>query len=248
MKFSIIVATYNSSNTVSQTIQSILEQSYPHFEIIVQDGVSKDDTLKIIEQFNDSRINILSVPDKGIYDAMNKGITRCSGEIICILNSDDFYNDNFVLENVVKSFEDKSTSCVYGNLVYVDIKNIHRVVRKWISGPYQEKKWLYGWMPPHPSFFVRKGCYDKFGTFDLSLKSSADYELMLRFLYKNKLKVVYLPKILVQMRTGGQSNASFKNRISANKEDKLAWKINGLKPYWFTTILKPLRKIIQYLH
>ena len=247
MKVSIIVATFNSANTVKETINSILNQSFDNFEILVQDGLSSDHTLEIIKGFKDDRIHIVSESDKGIYDAMNKGLERANGDIVGILNSDDFYCSTEVLKNVVDTFLETNCQCLYGDLFYVHEQQTEKVVRKWFSGPYKLSKWKFGWMPPHPSFFVRKEVYAQYGKFNTSLKSSADYELMLRFLYKQQLKVAYLPQVLVHMRTGGQSNANLKNRLFANKEDKQAWKINNLKPFWFTTILQPLRKIIQYI-
>jgi glycosyltransferase involved in cell wall biosynthesis len=185
--------------------------------------------------------------DKGIYDAMNKGLALATGEIIGVLNSDDFYCSNDVIEEVVRAFQQNNTDCLYGDLNYVDPIDTSKIVRKWRSGSFRKENFLKGWMPPHPTFFVRKTCYDQFGKFDTQFKSAADYELMLRFLYKESCSAFYLPKVMIHMRAGGVSNVSLKNRIRANKEDRLAWKINGLKPKWFTLLRKPLSKLIQYL-
>ena len=184
--------------------------------------------------------------DKGIYDAMNKGLAMATGEVIGVLNSDDFYCSNDVIEEVVRVFEQNNTDCVYGDLNYVDPSDTSKIVRKWRSGSFRKENFLKGWMPPHPTFFVRKTCYDKFGTFDTQFKSAADYELMLRLLFKESCSAVHLPKVMIHMRAGGVSNVSLKNRIRANREDRLAWKINGLKPKWFTLLRKPLSKLIQY--
>jgi glycosyltransferase len=152
-----------------------------------------------------------------------------------------------VIADVVSLFEKEQCDAVYGDLVYVDPKEKSRVVRNWKGGAFRPAKFLNGWMPPHPTFFVRRSVYEQFGVFDTSLKSSADYELMLRFLYRHRIPAAYLPKCLVCMRTGGHSNASFANRLRANKEDRLAWKKNGLEPRFYTTLLKPIRKIPQFI-
>ena len=177
---------------------------------------------------------------------MNKGLALATGDIIGVLNSDDFYCSNDVIENVVRAFQENETDCLYGDLNYVDPIDTSKIVRKWRSGAYLRENFLKGWMPPHPTFFVKKSCYDSFGTFDTQFKSAADYELMLRFLFKESCSAQHLPKVMIHMRAGGVSNVSLKNRIRANREDRLAWKINGLKPKWFTLLRKPLSKLTQY--
>ncbi len=180
---------------------------------------------------------------------MNKGISLATGDIIGILNSDDFYDSNEVILSVVKLFQsDPSIDCLYADLAYVDKNKLSRVVRKWVSGSFDRSSFLNGWMPPHPTFFVRKDLYLKFGDFNVALKTAADYELMLRFLYKHNCQCVYLPTTIVNMRSGGASNQSLKARFLANQQDRLAWEINGLKPRFYTLYLKPLRKIVQYFH
>ena len=245
LKISIITVSYNSESTILDTIQSVNKQDYSNLEYVIVDGLSNDKTLDIINQ-NHKGV-LLSEKDKGIYDAMNKGIDLATGDVIGILNSDDFYAENMVVSEVAKIFNQKDCDAVYADLLYVDEKDTKKVIRKWISGFYKKNSFLTGWMPPHPTLFLKKEVYNKFGKFNLQLKSAADYELMLRMLYKHNLKVEYLPMVTVHMRTGGQSNSSIKNRIKANKEDRLAWKINGLKPYWFTLYMKPLRKITQFI-
>jgi glycosyltransferase len=162
------------------------------------------------------------------------------------LNSDDFYCSNDVIEQVVLAFQNNNTDCLYGDLNYVDPVDTSKSVRKWRSGSYLKKNFLKGWMPPHPTFFVKKSCYERFGKFDTQFKSAADYELMLRFLFKESCSAQHLPKVMIHMRAGGVSNVSLKNRLRANREDRLAWKINGLKPKWFTLLRKPLSKLKQY--
>jgi len=246
---SIITAARNSAQTIAACLESIQGQSILPEHIII-DGVSTDDTLKIIRQNQFERkknnIRLISEPDKGIYDAMNKGVQMAKGEIIGILNADDFYASSDVLAQVAAVFEDEDVDSCYGDLVYVDAKDISRIVRWWRSGAYHPDKFRWGWMPPHPAFFVRRRIYEKYGLFNLSLGSAADYELMLRFLFKYRISTVYIPEVLVRMRTGGVSNSSIKNRIRANRMDHMAWQINGLKTYPWTLSLKPLRKISQY--
>lgn len=247
MKVSTITVTYNSAATVEDTIQSVCAQSYPDIEYLIVDGGSNDETLDIAQKYRDKISKIVSESDNGMYDAINKGIALATGEIVAILNSDDFYIDKDVISRVVDLFKSSNADAVYGNLFYVDAVDTNKIVRKWNSGNYRGNSFLYGWMPPHPAFFVKRDCYKEYGCFDLSLKSAADYELMLRFIHKHKIKLTYLNRTLVKMRVGGMSNSSFKNRINANKEDRKAWEINGLKPYPFTLYLKPLRKVFQYL-
>lgn len=246
MKISIITATYNSSATVKDTLSSVAKQSCPAIEHLIIDGLSRDNTLELVAGFpHVSRV--VSEKDKGIYDAMNKGIRLCTGDIVGILNSDDFYVDDQVLAKVMQQFEDPSIEAVYGDLQYVDASDTSRVVRTWKAGNYTRRSFYYGWMPPHPTFFVRKTVYDRFGLFNLELKTAADYEIILRFLLKNGIRSAYIPEVMVKMRMGGASNASLRQRIKANQEDYWAWRLNGLRPNPFTLFLKPARKIGQYL-
>lgn len=242
---SIVTATFNSATTLKDCLESVKCQTCP-VEHIVIDGGSFDKTKSILESYpHISRM--ISESDNGIYDAMNKGISMCTGEIVGILNSDDFYADNRVVERVLSAFEDQHVATCYGDLHYVDPLRTDRVVRNWRSGRFDSKKFYWGWMPPHPTFFVRREIYIKYGMFNLNFGSAADYELMLRFLVKQEVGSLYIPEVLVNMRTGGASNASFKKRIIANRMDRLAWNVNGLKPYPWTTFVKPLRKINQFL-
>lgn len=246
MKISIITVCFNSAKTIEDTIQSIFSQDYPNVEYIIIDGGSKDATLDIVKNYSDNISHLISEPDKGIYDAMNKGIALATGDVVGILNSDDVYFDSQVLSHIAKAFEVTNADAVYGDLVYVASNNLHKVTRVWKSQPYTDGAFLKGWMPPHPTFYVKKSCYEQLGNYTLKLKSAADYELMLRFIHKHKLSVAYIPKTLVKMRVGGESNVSLKNRLRANKEDRMAWKMNGLKPHFYTLFLKPLSKLKQF--
>lgn len=246
MLVSIITATYNSEATITSNLSSIKEQTHPFIEHIIIDGASNDNTLAIIKDQSPSA-KIFSEKDNGIYDAMNKGIALATGDIIGILNSDDLYMNNSIIEKVVKLFEQENCDAVYGDLIYVDANDTSKIKRRWKAGSFIKNDFLYGWMPPHPTFFVKKEVYEKYGKFNLSVFTAADYELMLRFVYKYGIKVAYLQEIMVKMRTGGASNESITNRLLANKGDRMAWKINDLKPFWFTLMAKPLRKITQFI-
>lgn len=247
MKVSIITIAYNSAETIEDTIRSVASQTYSDIEHIIVDGKSTDTTLSIIDKHKASISKVISEMDNGIYDAMNKGVKLTSGDIIGILNSDDFYTDENVISDIVKTFEAEKCDGLYADLVYVDRENTSKITRTWNSGKYHEGLFLKGWMPPHPTFFVRREVYEKLGGYNTDLRSAADYEIMLRFIHKHKIKLSYLPRVITKMRSGGQSNVSIKNRIKANMEDRLAWKINGLKPGLLTLTRKPLSKVFQFL-
>lgn len=246
MKVSIITITFNSEATIEQTLLSVIEQSYSNIEYIIVDGKSNDGTLDIVQKYKSKLSKIISEKDKGLYDALNKGIELATGDVIGFLHSDDFYIHNQVIQNYVKLFQSSHCDAVYSDLYYVDRLNPDKIIRKWKSGTYHSGSFLNGWMPPHPTFFVKKNVYDAYGIFDLQFKSASDYELMLRFIYKNKIKLAYLPEYTIKMRTGGKSNVSLRNRFAANLEDRMAWKKNGLKPKFYTLYLKPLRKLLQF--
>lgn len=246
MKISVITISFNSASTIRDTIESVLSQDYPNVEYIVIDGKSKDNTVEILKSYGE-KIKWISEPDKGIYDAMSKGVKLATGNVVGIINSDDYYPDAQTLSRVAKAFENSDIEAVYGDLQYVDFSDSNKVVRNWKSGEYKKENFLKGWMPPHPTFFLKKSVYDKFGYYDATFKSAGDYELMLRMLYRHNIKVAYIPSVQMKMRVGGVSNVSLKNRIRANKEDRRAWKINDLRPRWYTLYAKPLSKIFQWL-
>lgn len=246
-KISIITVCFNSSKTIEDTIQSVINQTYPNIEYIIVDGLSTDNTLEIVDKYKDKITKVVSEKDAGLYDAINKGIGLASGEIIANLNSDDFYIDNNVIADVVAKMQEENNDTLYADLYYVDEVDTNKIVRNWVSGTYKVGAFFKGWMPPHPTFFVRKNVYNKYGKFSLELKSAADYELMLRFIHKHKCSISYLQRAVIKMRVGGVSNASLKNRLKANREDKRAWEMNGLKPKPYTLILKPLSKLLQFV-
>jgi len=254
LSISIITATYNAESTILDNLLCLKQQNYP-FEHILIDGESKDNTLELLEKNRLPGSTLVSERDKGIYDAMNKGIGLANGEVIGILNADDFYASNTVLEEVAKFFQDPGIDACYGDLVYVRERGRSekagedfKVVRYWKSGLYSSRSFYWGWMPPHPTFFVRRRVYEEYGLFNLSLGSAADYEIMLRFLLKHKVRCAYIPEVLVNMRVGGVSNASIANRLAANRNDRKAWEMNGLRPYPWTLTMKPLRKVGQWVY
>ena len=246
LKVSVITVCYNSAETIEATIRSVVSQDYNNIEYIIVDGRSSDNTFHIIEKYKSQISKIISEKDEGIYFAINKGIAAATGDIIAILHADDFYASNQAIYSVVKTFNKKQTDTVYGDLQYVDRYDTLKVNRHWKSGEYKMGLFLKGWMPPHPAFFVRKTCYEKYGTYNTVLRSAADYELMLRLLHKHNCSTAYIPEVLVKMRVGGKSNRTLLNRIKANREDKKAWLMNGLKPGMLTFILKPISKIGQF--
>jgi glycosyltransferase involved in cell wall biosynthesis len=247
MKVSIITVAFNAFNTIRVALESVLAQDYTNLEYIVVDGGSGDGTQDIINEYSHKITKFISEPDKGIYDAMNKGIQLSTGDFIAFLNADDFYGHDKVISLVAKALHESSADVLYGDLVYVDKEDTNKIVRFWKSGDYKPGDFLGGWMPPHPTFFARRDLFILYGNFNLKLKSSADYELMLRFIHKKKAKVAYLPEVLVKMRIGGASNGSLSQRMWANREDALAWELNNIPKPRFLRIMKPMKKLFQYI-
>jgi len=246
LKISIITVCLNNVDTIEDTLKSAQSQSYPSIEYIVVDGVSTDGTLSIIEKYKQIINKFVSEKDAGIYFAINKGISMATGDIIGVLHGDDFYMDGEVIAKVAHVFETSGTDCLYGDLQYVERNNPGKVTRNWVSGEYKPNMFRKGWMPPHPTFFIRRECIVKYGNYNTTLRQAADYEFMLRMVYKNGIKMRYLPGVLVKMKVGGASNKSIMNRIKNNLEDRKAWKINNLNPSFFTLFMKPLSKIGQF--
>lgn len=243
MKVSIITVSYNSGRTIEATIRSVFAQDDADIEYIIIDGGSKDNTMDIVSKYQHRIAHVVSEPDNGMYDAMNKGIGLATGDLIGILNSDDTYAYPSVIADVVKTLGD--SDAVYADLQYVDTET-GKVVRHWKSGTYNSGDFLKGWMPPHPTFFLRKKYYNNHGLYVVDQGTAADYELMLRMIHKHQIQLSYLPKVITQMKTGGASNVTWKQRWKANQQDRLSWQMNGLTPKWYTLWLKPLRKIFQF--
>ena len=246
MKVSIITTTFNSADTIKDTLDSVAQQTHANIEHVIIDSQSSDNTLEIVARYPHVS-KVICEKDKGIYYGMNKGLEIATGDIICFLNSDDWYAHKNVVRDVVKEFSNSDTDVIYGDLQYVDREKVEVIKRTWHSGKFNRKKMFYGWMPPHPTFFVLKKVYDKVGGYNTIFRSAADYEIMLRILVLHKFNAGYVPEILVKMRTGGFSNSTVNHRIKANSEDIQAWLINGLKPHFLFRYLKPLRKIPQFI-
>lgn len=246
MEVSIITAVLNGADTIQDCIKSVSGQSYTNIEHIIIDGGSTDGTLEVLKKYEDNIAKIISESDNGIYDAINKGIRRATGEVIGILHSDDFYADSYVIEGVVRQLKEKKTDSCYGDLVYVDKNNTNKVIRYWKSSQYKHGSFKYGWHPPHPTFFVRKEIYDKYGGFDTNFEVSADFELMLRFLEKYKITTMYLPEPLIKMRIGGESNKSIKNIIKGNINCYRAFKKNNLEVPIFYPFYRLIPKAKQF--
>ena len=246
MKVSVITAVFNGVDTIKDCIKSVSGQIYPDIEHIIIDGGSTDGTLEVIKRYTEKRVNIVSEPDNGIYDALNKGIRQASGEVIGLLYSDDFYAHDRVIEKVADIFMKYNIDSCYGDLQYVDKNNPDKVIRYWKSSQYRHGKFKYGWMPPHSTFFVKKEIYNKYGYFNTNFKIAADYELMLRFLEKHKISTYYTPEVFIKMRIGGTSNRNIKNLIIKSNEDYRAWKVNNLNGGFYTILLKNLCKIPQF--
>lgn len=246
MKISIITATWNSAATIENAILSVASQGYPDLEHIIVDGNSSDGTLPIVFRYEHLIDKLISEPDHGIYDAMNKGISLATGEVIGILNSDDFYANANVLSKVARVFEDPGIDTSYGDLIYVDPTNVNRITRYWKANSHHPRSFYQGWMPPHPTFFVRRRVYENYGHFNVALGTAADYELTLRLLLKYKVSTTYIPEVLVHMRAGGASNASIKSRLATMQMANLSWQVNDLKPWPWTLTFRLLSKIVQY--
>ncbi len=244
LKISLITVVFNAQNSIKRCIESVLAQKYTNIEYIIIDGGSTDGTIQIIEQYKPNINIFLSENDKGIYDAMNKGIKLETGDVIGTLNADDFFADNDVLSQVAKAFDQSNADIVYGDLDYIDPNG--KIIRKWKSGGYREGLFNWGWMPPHPTFYCKRELFEKFGAYNLQYGTAADYELMSRFIHLNKLTVYYLNKTIIKMSLGGASNKAFINRYYAWKNDYKAMGNNGVLFPLLAIVLKPLRKVVQY--
>lgn len=248
MKFSLITVSYNSASTLRDTLESVLLQTYPDIEYIVVDGASKDETLSIIKEY-EPRFNgwmrWISEPDKGLYDAMNKGFGMATGEVVGIINSDDLLAEPTAIEKVIKCFKEyPDVDAVYADLYYVSQTDTSKIVRHWISG--KQRPFKYGWHPAHPTFYVKKNVYEKYGVFDLYFRFAADFELMLRLIEKHHIKLAYLEEPLVRMRLGGTTSKNLTNIKKGNLECIHAFKKNNLSVNWMYPLFRLLPKFKQY--
>jgi glycosyltransferase involved in cell wall biosynthesis len=246
MKVSIITVTLNSEKHIEECILSVIGQEYKNIEHIIVDGKSADGTLSIIKKYEPHIAQWISETDRGMYDAINKGIGLATGDIVGILNSDDILASPDVIRSIVNAFETEDTDTLYGDLEYVEENDTSRIYRIWKGKPYKRSRFKTGWMPAHPTFYIRRALVEKYGGYENHYYSAADYEFMARYLFKYRLSAFYLPKLLVKMRRGGQSNNNLKKRLRANRRDYLAMKKNDIPFPLFVSILKPLSKLHQY--
>ena len=246
MKISLITVTYNSEKYLSQCIESVQMQDYGDLEHIIIDGNSTDNTVSIIKKYEAGIAKWVSEPDNGMYDAINKGIAIATGEVIGLLNSDDILVSADVISCIAQTFKEQNTDSVYGDLEYVDKENTDKIYRVWKGQTYRRNLFKIGWMPGHPTFYIKKALIDKYGGYESHYFTAADYEFMARYLFKHKISSFYLPKLFVKMRMGGASNKSIYQRLRANRRDYLAMKKNNIPLPFIVSILKPLIKIHQY--
>ena len=247
MKVSIITVAFNAADTIDATIRSVAAQTHDDFEYIVVDGCSTDGSMRIVDRFRSLITKVVCEPDRGMYDAMNKGIALATGDVIGFLNADDVYADNKVIKDVAHQFKDPGVEACYGDLVYTKRDDIARVVRYWKAGTFQSGAFGRGWIPPHPTFFVRSSVYKQYGGFDPSYTLAADVELMARLLEKYAIRTVYLPRVLVKMRMGGVSNRSMATVFFQNVAIRRALQANGVKCSWPFFIGKPVNRIRQLI-
>lgn len=245
MRISVITATYNSGRTIGDTLESVLRQTYSDVELIVVDGASRDDTMDVVRRYEPrfgGRMHWTSEPDRGIYDAMNKGIARATGDVIGILNSDDFYTSDTVLERVAEAMAGGDVDAVYGDIHYVRDGDLRRCVRYYSSRPFRRWMMRLGFMPAHPSFYCRREVYERCGTFDTTYRVAADFENLLRLIYVNRIRTCYLPADFVTMRTGGASTSGLSSHRQIMRDHLRALRSNGV---WSCTPLLGLRYIYK---
>ena len=248
MKISIITATFNSAGTVKDTFESVLKQTYKDIEYIVVDGLSKDNTVNIIKEYEplfEGRMRWVSEKDKGLYDAMNKGIAMATGDVIGILNSDDFYTSNDILATIAGTMSDNSIDAVYGDIHFVNDDDLNKCVRYYSSAIFKRSLMRIGLMPAHPSFYCKRDVYTKYGAFDTNYKIGADFESLLRYIYINRITTKYIKKDFVTMRTGGASTDGFKSRWQIMKDHLRAMKNHGIKSNMFILSLRYPYKIYE---
>ncbi len=246
LHISVITAVYNGAATISEALGSVREQTWPNVEHIVIDAGSTDGTLALLESNRHGIAKIVSEPDQGIYDGLNKGIRHASGDVVGFMHADDAYASCHALERVARAFEDPEVGAVYGDLVYVDRHDSSRIIRYWRAGQYRRAQLSHGWMPPHPTFYVRREIYSRLGGFDTRFRIAADYENMLRLLWRGEVHAAYIPEVLVRMRMGGVSNKSLLNLMHKSCEDFAALRQNGIAGLQ-ALVLKNVTKLPQFV-
>lgn len=233
MKISIVTPTFNSAKTLRDTLESILRQTYQDYEVLLQDAGSRDGTVEIAREYQSrfgERLKIVSAPDRGLYDGFNKGVQRATGDVVGVLNSDDFYTTDKVLETIVATYaEHPEIDAVYADVHYVDSADLTKPVRYYSSKKFTKERMEWGYMPAHPTFYARKECFEKYGYFDLYYKVAADFEYLLRLIYVNNIKTYYVEQDWVTMRTGGASSSGLKSHMRIMKDHFHAFRANGVR-------------------
>ena len=246
MKISVVTAVFNRKDTLPDALQSVGQQTYSNVEHVVQDGGSTDGTLDVIQSTGTHPISLESAPDKGIYDAINKGMSRTTGDVVGLMHSDDLFASNDVLSDVAQAMADPAIDGVYGDLDYVSATDTDRVIRRWRSGTYHSSLLKRGWMPPHPTLYLRRSVFETWGLYDTDFRIAADYEAMLRWLMKGEIKLGYIPKVMVRMRVGGESNRSLDRILRKSREDYRAirrHRVGGVG----TLLAKNVSKLRQFI-
>jgi len=244
-RVSIITVAYNSVNTIQDTIESVLGQDYPYIEYILIDGASTDSTVHVIKSYSDRIAHFISEPDRGMYDALNKGLALATGDLIGILNSDDIYAHPQVISTVVATLQNTKADCVFADLVYISPTNPHKVLRYYSSAPVAPRRFAYGWMPAHPTVFIKRWAYDRYGPFKIDYKIAADYELLIRFLAKHQLPYTYVPQVWVKMRAGGISTRNLMSNWILNREIVRGCAENGIRTNLLKVFSKYFTKVFQ---
>ena len=247
MKVSIITVVYNRADVIRDTIESVLGQTYKNIEYIIIDGASTDSTMDVVNEYKDKISKIISEPDRGLYDAINKGIKEATGDVIGLIHSDDFYLDNLVIQRVVDTFKKENKHMLFADLLYIKGDNKDKVLRYYSTKNFTVKKLKYGFMPPHPTLFVKKEVYEKYGLYKIDYKIAADYEMFVRLLLVNKLSFSYIHLPIVKMRVGGVSSGGIRRKIECNIEVLRAIRSNGLKANHLVLLKKYPIKIIEII-
>ncbi|NOQ29859.1 MAG: glycosyltransferase [Helicobacteraceae bacterium] len=247
LKISIITVVWNNKETIKDAIDSVLSQTYENIEYIIIDGASSDGTVEIVKSYGDRISKFISEKDSGLYDAMNKGLAQATGDIIGILNSDDFYVDEYVIEKVVTTFEEQKVESLFADLVFVKPDDLEKTVRYYDSSNFKPSKFAYGWMPAHPTFFVKRYVYEKYGNFRTDLQIAADFDILVRFLHTHKISYYYMQEVLVKMRVGGVSTSGFKSKVLLNKEVLQVCLENNIKTNIFKILSKYPQKFLELL-
>jgi len=247
MKISVLTVALNAAETIEDTLRSVISQTHPDVEHVIVDGASTDDTLQIVKRYPQRLGKVISEPDEGLYDAMNKALDSATGDVIGTLNADDMYFDEHVLQRVAEAFEDPELGACWGDMQLMDFEDMHRLRRYWKSSPYKPGKFSRGWVPPHPAFFARGDIYREKGKFDLSYKVAADFEMLVRLIEKCKIKTAYIPATLSRFRLGGVSNQSLRNVSQGNREILRALRTNSVSVSPFWPVTKFSGKLLQFL-